>query len=145
MLSTRILGGTTAALTIALLFVMWRADVVSTERDTLQAWQNDTVVATRLASGQDDLPVDQVGDQILSFGLSVETLKGQIALTNQQALQRAAEFERQQRLALEELDRFKAAAARSNRRIDQLQAIAARPDTGECAVPPELLEALKGL
>lgn len=144
MIFTRILGGSTALLLVALLFVMWRADTISDERDTLQTWQNDTVAAVRLASGQPKLSADKVGDQILAMGLSVETLKGEIAIINGRALARAAEYERQQVRALEEIDRFKAAAARSDRRIDRLRRLA--ESTAEtCRAPPELLRELEGL
>jgi hypothetical protein len=144
MILTRILGGSTALLLIALLFVMARADSISDERDTLQTWQNDTVAAVRLASGQAELPADKVGDQVLAMGLSVETLKGEISNLNNQALARAAEFDRQKVRALEEIDRFKAAAAQSDRRIDRLRRLA-QTTAETCRAPPELLRELEGL
>ena len=144
MILSRILGASTIGLLIALSFVLWRADTISGERDVLQSWKTDTVAAVRLASGQSDLPADKVGDQVLSMGLSVETLRGTISNLNNQALARVAEFERQQTAALQEIDRFKASAARSDRRIDRLRRLAAT--TAETyRAPPELLEELEGL
>ena len=140
---TKIFAGALGLSLIALAVVMWRADAISAERDTLQTWQDDVTGAVRLASGQTELPTDRVGAQILAMSMDVKELERAIQTTNAEASLRAAEFEYQQRLALEEIDRFKAAARQSDRRIDRFREIADRAES--CPASAELMNALEGL
>lgn len=143
-IANRVMSGAILALVVALAFVMWRADAISAERDTLETWQEDVTAAARFASGQENLAVDQVPAQVLYLGQGVEKLKGEIAGLNAAAELRAEAFEKERRAAIRETERFRAAAEISEKRVERLQRIA-RESTDQCEASPELLEALEGL
>lgn len=129
---------------IALAFAMFRAGQISNERDDLKTWQTGIVETTRLASGRPKLAPDAVALQITYLGNGVTVLKQQIAKTNAQALQRAADFDKSKKQAAQEIIALDRAAKVSDKRIERLQSMA-KHSAPSCEAPSELLQSLEGL
>lgn len=124
-LGMKIATGVGLALAAALGVVMWRADVISGERDDLR----------------DALAMEQAKHAVTRQ--SVATLEETIEDLNAQAEQRAQAYAEAQQLAQEREKELAAARRSSNAVIARLRELAKRE--GQCAVPDDLRELAEGL
>jgi 3-hydroxyacyl-CoA dehydrogenase len=142
-LGMKIAGGIALALAIALGITLWRYDVVSKDRDELQAWQTEVWGATKLAADRPKLAKDQVALQITYLGNGVDLLERTIADLNAQAEQRAEAFAEAQELAAEREKELAGLRRSSDAVVSRLRALSERE--GQCAVPDDLRELAEGL
>jgi hypothetical protein len=122
---------------------LWRYDVVSKDRDELQAWQTEVWGATKLAADRPKLAKDQVALQITYLGNGVDLLERTIADLNAQAEQRAEAFAEAQELAAEREKELAGLRRSSDAVVSRLRALSERE--GQCAVPDDLRELAEGL